>query len=238
MKPDTAYLRWTLNERIQHWVLASSFFVLVVTGFQLRYPNVWWAKLLSGGEFLFNLRGVLHRTAGAIMLGIGFYHIVYMAATSRGLQLSRYLIPKKQDLNDLTQYLGYNFGLKKHPPKFGHFNYMEKVEYFAVIWGTVIMGITGLMLWFETFTLTLFPKWSIDLLTVIHLYEAWLATLAIVVWHFYYVIFNPDVYPINTCMFDGRMSDRELRHEHTLLWQALQEQQSQHEQTKEDMETN
>jgi len=222
MKAKSFYIRWTLNERFQHWALAISFIVLVITGFQLKYPDAWWAKLLVGGEWLFDLRGLLHRIAGTVMLMLGFYHVYYMIATRRGRQLSKNLLPGKKDIRDLVQNMSYNLGLKQQPPEFGHFSYMEKTEYFALIWGVFLMGATGMMLWFEGLTLIFFPKWVIDLLTVIHLYEAWLATLAIVVWHFYYVIFNPEVYPLDTAMYDGKISDKMMRHEHGLEWQQLQ----------------
>ncbi len=217
------YVRWTLNERIQHWILAVSFILLVLTGFGLKYPDAWWVRSVSGVPWLFDLRGTLHRIAGGIFLALGVYHVVYMVGTRRGRELARAFRPTLKDLHDLVENVAFNFGLKKQAPRFGHFSYMEKVEYLALIWGAVIMGSTGLMLWFENLTLRVFPKWVIDLVTVIHLYEAWLATLAIVVWHFYLVIFNPDVYPLNTSMIDGKISERELRDEYFLEWQALQE---------------
>jgi formate dehydrogenase gamma subunit len=217
-----SYIRWSLNERIQHWVLVSSFILLILTGFGLRYPNAWWVRPLAGIEWLFDLRRLLHRIAAGAFLLLGAYHIFYIIGTRRGRYLFDALRPKLQDVRDLVQNISYNFGLQKHPPQFEHFSYMEKTEYFALIWGAVIMGVTGLMLWFEGVTLRMFPKWVIDLVTVIHLYEAWLATLAIVVWHIYYVIFNPDVYPLNTSMLDGKISEKEFRDEYTLEWQELQ----------------
>ncbi|MFQ5750527.1 MAG: formate dehydrogenase subunit gamma [bacterium] len=218
----SSYIRWSVNERVQHWFMAVSFIILVLTGFGLKYPESWWVRPFAGIEWLFNLRGLLHRIAGGVFLVLGFYHVYYMIGTRRGRRLATAFRPRVQDLRDLGQNLAYNFGLSKHPPQFEHFSYMEKAEYLALIWGAVIMGVTGLMLWFEEMTLNFFPKWVIDLVTVIHLYEAWLATLAIVVWHFYYVIFNPDVYPINTSMIDGKITEKDFRHEYTSEWQKLQ----------------
>ncbi|MCG8606191.1 cytochrome b/b6 domain-containing protein [bacterium] len=217
------FVRWTLNERIQHWVLAVSFILLVLTGFGLKYPQAWWVRPLAGIEWLFDLRGLLHRIAGAIFILLGGYHVIYMLRTPRGQNLLRAFRPGLQDVRDLRQNLAYNFGLRPDRPQFGHFSYIEKAEYIALIWGAIIMGVTGIMLWFEGLTLLFFPKWVIDLLTVIHLYEAWLATLAIVVWHFYSVIINPDVYPLNTGMINGQITDKELRQEYTLEWKQLQE---------------
>jgi cytochrome b subunit of formate dehydrogenase len=219
---SVAYIRWSLNERIQHWVLAASFILLVLTGFALKYPESWWVRPIAGIEWFFDLRGLVHRICGVVFLLLGIYHVGYMFGTARGRQLLAGLRPNLQDLRDVGQNLAYNFGLAKHPPQFSHFSYIEKIEYFALIWGAVIMGVTGLMLWFEGTTLKIFPKWALDLITVIHLYEAWLATLAIVVWHFYYVLFNPDVYPLNTSMLDGKITEKEQRDEYFLEWQAIQ----------------
>jgi hypothetical protein len=76
------------------------------------------------------------------------------------------------------------------------------------------MGVTGLMLWFKVQFGTWFPRWWLDIATAIHFWEAVLATLAIVVWHFYQVVFEPDVYPMNWAWWDGRISEEEFAHEH------------------------
>ena len=80
------------------------------------------------------------------------------------------------------------------------------------------MTVTGFALWFENQTLRWFYKWLLDLATLIHYYEAWLAFLAIVVWHLYQTIANPDVYPMNWTWLHGRISEQQLRHEHRAEW--------------------
>ncbi|MFQ5864969.1 MAG: formate dehydrogenase subunit gamma [bacterium] len=217
------YLRWIRNERIQHWILACSFIVLVITGFALKYPDAWWVRPFIGSDFVFNLRGLLHRIAGSAFIGLGIYHIGYLLLTRRGRSQIKALCPRIQDLRDALQNFAFNLGLSKRRPRFGHYSYIEKVEYWALVWGALIMSGTGFMLWFEELTLTLFPKWVIDLLTVIHLYEAWLATLAIVVWHFYMVLFKPEIYPIDLSMITGEISEEMLREEHFLEYMQMQE---------------
>jgi formate dehydrogenase gamma subunit len=217
------YVRWTKNERLQHWILAISFLVLVITGFALKYPDTWWVRPFIGSELVFNLRSVLHRIAGVVFIALGLYHIGYISFTRRGRQQILALRPRIQDVRDALKNFAFNLGLGKQRPQFGHYSYIEKVEYWALVWGAVIMGGTGLMLWFEEWTLTLFPKWVLDLLTVIHLYEAWLATLAIVVWHLYSVIFRPDIYPIDLSMVTGEISEEQLREEHPLEFMELQQ---------------
>jgi formate dehydrogenase gamma subunit len=220
---DGRYIRWTRNERIQHWLLAISFIVLVLTGFGLKYPDAWWVRPLAGVEWLFDLRGWLHRVAGGAFLLLCAYHTCYMVLTARGRLLCAAMAPTRKDIADLIRNMLYNLTGRGAPPKFLHFSYMEKLEYFALIWGTVIMGATGVMLWFQDFTLRFFPVWVIDLITVIHLYEAWLATLAILIWHLYYVVFNPDVYPLNRTIVNGEIEKEELQREYALEWEEMEE---------------
>ena len=112
------------------------------------------------------------------------------------------------------QMVKYNLGLARERPQFGRFTYAEKMEYFALVWGTLVMVVTGLALWFEVSFLNRFPFWSFQLATIVHYYEAILATLAIVVWHFYFTMFNPDVFPISKAMITGELSREEMEREH------------------------
>jgi hypothetical protein len=98
-------------------------------------------------------------------------------------------------------------------PSYPKFNYAEKAEYWALVWGTVVMAVTGVALWAHNLMLEYLPKWFTDVATAIHYYEAILATLAIVVWHFYAVIFDPDVYPLKWTVLTGRASAHEVREE-------------------------
>ncbi len=120
-----------------------------------------------------------------------------------------------KDLLDLRANLRhYLKGSEK--PAFGRFGYGEKIEYWALIWGTVIMGITGIMLWAKVSVAHFLPRWWLDIATAVHFYEAVLATLAIVVWHFYQVFFDPDVYPMNWAWWDGQMEEHHYKEEHAL----------------------
>jgi formate dehydrogenase gamma subunit len=208
------YERWTRVERYQHWILAVAFIILVITGFALKYPEAGWVQPLLILEGQFALRGWIHRIAAVVMVVLSFYHIGYMLFTPRGRFLLKAFVPSRQDWADLKDNFRFLLGKRPAPPAFDHFSYMEKAEYWALVWGTVVMAVTGFLLWFENLALKIFPLWMMEVFTVIHLYEAWLATLAIFVWHFYYVIFNPEVYPLNQSMIDGKMSEREMEREH------------------------
>jgi cytochrome b subunit of formate dehydrogenase len=115
----------------------------------------------------------------------------------------------------------FNCGLSSKKPQFGRFSYIEKSEYWALVWGTAVMALTGFILWFENTFIGLITKLGWDVARLVHFYEAWLATLAIIVWHIYYVIFNPDVYPMNLAWLTGTLSEEEMREEHPLELRAL-----------------
>lgn len=210
------YLRWTRSERVQHWVLAASFVILVISGFALTYPESWWAYPFYAGSDRFDMRGTTHRMAATVYLALCLYHLIYLAATPRGRSQFKALRLSRQDFADLKQQFLYNLGKTTAAPRYGRFTYWEKFEYWALVWGSIVMVVTGLLLWFENLSLRVLPLWFLDLSTIIHFYEAALASLAIVVWHFYFVIFNPDVYPFNFSMCNGYLTKQEMEHEHAL----------------------
>ena len=117
----------------------------------------------------------------------------------------------------------YYLGLSPEKPKFGRFNYAEKAEYWALVWGTALMGLTGTMLWAKVQVGNLLARWWLDAATAVHFYEAILATLAILVWHLYQVIFDPDVYPMNSAWKDGKMPAEQYKEEHELDTETLAE---------------
>ncbi|MEX2043890.1 MAG: cytochrome b/b6 domain-containing protein [Opitutus sp.] len=216
------YLRMTVNERVQHAILVVSFVLLVITGFMLRYPEAWWVVAIGNlSANTFELRSLIHRIAGVVMVAAGFWHVYYLAFTVPGRSLFRDLMPKWRDVTDPWHVLKYNVGLAPTKPAFGRFSYIEKAEYWALVWGTVLMGVTGVVLWFENTSMALVTKLGFDISRTIHFYEAILATLAIIVWHFYFVIFNPDVYPMNLSWLTGRMSEKEMLEEHPLELERL-----------------
>jgi len=206
-------LRMSLSQRWQHVMLASSFIVLALTGFALKFPDSWLARLLGANE---SFRRWTHRFAGVVLLLVGAWHIIYLLTTADGRRLVKDLFPVKKDLADMWCAARYLTGWSREKPKIGRFGYAEKMEYWAVVWGTVIMGVTGLMIWFKMDVTAFLPRWIVDVALAIHYYEALLACLAIVVWHFYHVIFDPDVYPLNPACWDGRVSEEWQKQEHPL----------------------
>lgn len=213
---DTAFERFTVNERLQHAVLLVAFTVLVITGFALKFPESWWARPLIQVEGGYRIRAWTHRGAGLLLCVASAYHLVYLLGTQRGRAQLRALAPRLRDVGDAVRMVAFNLGLRPARPWFDRFTYGEKLEYWAVVWGTAVMAATGFMMWFQSPAMSMSgsPLWILDLATVIHYYEAWLATLAIIVWHLYSVLFRADVYPMSWVWLTGRVSGTQMAEEH------------------------
>lgn len=205
-------VRMNLWFRIVHWCVMLSFPTLVFTGFALKYPESWWSApfLLWGRHEAF--RGTLHRAAAVVLIAATLSHLVHLALSRRDRGFLRAMLPKWKDMNDLVGVMRCNLNLSREEPQFGKFNYAEKMEYWAFLWGTAVMALSGFLLWFNNFALRHFPKWITDAATAVHWYEALLATFSILLWHFYMVIFDPLVYPMDTAWLDGKVPAGHYRH--------------------------
>jgi thiosulfate reductase cytochrome b subunit len=195
--------RMTVNERWQHGLLLVSFFALVWTGFALRYSESFWAQPLVVWEARWPLRAWVHRGAAIVLLAAAALHLLYLATNPEARRRWRHFLPRTTDWIEFRERLLFNLGLRQERPRLSDMSYVEKIEYWAVVWGTALMAITGLVLWSNDFTLRHLTKWFLDVAGVIHYYEAILATLAIVVWHFYSVLLDPDQYPMEWTWITG-----------------------------------
>lgn len=206
--------RFTTGQIVQHGILLVTFVVLAVTGFLLAYPDMAWSRLLAGLGLSESVRRLVHRGAAVILLATGLYHVVWIWATPYGRAELKRILPRPRDLSEIVQSLAYYLGRRESLPAAGKYDYPAKIEYWAVVWGTLVMGVTGLILWFPVLATSFLPFWAVKVSEVVHLLEAWLATLAILVFHFFFVFAHPDVYPLSLSMWNGRITEEEARHRH------------------------
>ena len=206
------YIRFTTIERIEHALLLSSLTILALTGIPQKYALQPWA------EWLLNALGgvesvrIIHRVAAVVLMLETIYHggvVTYRVLITR-VRLT--MLPGWKDVLDGLQALAYNFGLAKSRPAMGRYNFGEKLEYWAVIWGTVMMVATGFMLWNPIATTNFLPGQVIPAAKAAHGGEALLAVLSIVTWHAYHV----HVRTFNKSMFTGRIPHHEMAEEHGL----------------------
>jgi cytochrome b subunit of formate dehydrogenase len=212
-RSQPGYERLNRPERLQHLLLLTTFFTLVITGFALKFK---WSLPFVSDEVNVALRGWGHRIAALLMIATSVYHLFYAAFTARGRGHVWRMLPRWKDAQDIAGTIRYFLGLADHKPKFDRFSYVEKAEYLALVWGTVVMAVTGFLLWFEGEALRHIPMWGLDVATLVHYYEAILATLAIIVWHLYYVFANPDFAPMSFTWIDGKLTRELMEHEHAL----------------------
>ncbi len=204
------YVRFTLGQRIEHIIVLTSFTVLAVTGLPQKFVGAAWAQWMIAAMGGIELVRVIHRVAAtALMLGT-VLHIVTVGYRVFVERVRLSMLPGLADVGEALHAFLHNLGLRKAPPQAGRYNFGEKLEYWALVWGTVVMIITGFMLWNPIATTRWLPGQFIPAAKAAHGGEALLAVLAIIIWHMYHV----HVRRFNRSMFTGRMTEHEMLEEH------------------------
>jgi formate dehydrogenase gamma subunit len=212
-----SWRRFTLAQRIEHLVLALSFTLLGVTGLVQKYA------LNSLSEWLIGVMGgiqstrILHRWAAIVFALLTVYHIIAVAYRLFVRRVPATLFPTAKDIKDGFHSLRYSLFLSKNPPKMPRYNFAEKLEYWALIWGGIIMMVTGFMLWNPLITTAFLPGQFIPAAKAVHGAEAVLAVLAILVWHFY----NVHMKMFNKSMFTGKLTKHQMEEEHGAEWDEI-----------------
>jgi len=218
---EGTHRRFPTGLTIGHMVLTVAFIALSVSGFALRYPEAWWAKVIFPGEAGLAARGVVHRIAAVVLVGIAVSNACYLLFTRSGRRELLALWFRIKDLKDVFWNLGYAFGLARKEPRFDRYSYIEKFEYWGMWWGTLLMIVTGFCMWFANTFLKFLPKLALDVVALIHFYEAWLAVLTIIIWHLYYMIFDPHTYPMNWSWITGHITEEDFKARHPLEYERI-----------------
>jgi cytochrome b subunit of formate dehydrogenase len=243
IRDDEVFLRMNLTERIQHWVLILSFSLLVLTGLPLMFYELRFFRTIFSYGRVFYIRGIVHRVAAVLLIADILWHFGYTILTRRGRENFRELLPGLKDVRDAVALFGYNVGLTgwlyrkgvlrrfmdrhpfwkfERPPDYGRYNFIEKLEYLSVAWGSLVMILSGFFMWNVELSLSLFPLWVHDIFVIAHGYEAMLAFLAIIIWHMYNVHLNPEVFPMSRIWLDGRITGHQLKTLHALEYEKIE----------------
>jgi cytochrome b subunit of formate dehydrogenase len=212
MSENRRYLRFPLSHRIEHWVLFVSFTTLALTGLVQKFATLGISQaiigLLGGVETV----RIIHRIAAALMMVEAVYHLGTLTYRLFVLRVSPSILPGKSDFVAFWHELLHILGFRKRKAQQGRYTFAEKAEYWFLIWGTLVMGITGFILWNPIATSKLLPGQVIPAAKAAHGGEALLAVLAIAVWHMYHV----HIRSFNKSMFTGYLSEEEMLDEHPL----------------------
>ena len=215
------FQRFNRNFRFQHMVMFSSVIILIITGMPIKFPNFILSRVFMNLWGGINNSTIVHRIGAGMLIYFMVHHLLYTILSRDGRRDFMLLIPMPKDIRDAVQNIRYFLGKTGERPKFGRFSYIEKFDYWAVYWGCVIMIGSGAFLWGESIALKYFPKFVLDIAHEMHSDEALLATLAIVIWHFYNVHFNPDRFPGTLMWWHGEISEHEIKEMHPLEYEEI-----------------
>jgi len=227
------FFRFTVNQRLQHIVLASTVIVLVLTGMPLKFHDMLWASYLYNRFGGISLAPIIHRVAGVILLLLFGYHLVYIGykffagevlpLKRRGelgpvslfkAVLRQPMIPNINDLKGLLDLMKYLLFLTREKPRGARFTWKEKFDYWAPFWGIVIIGTSGMIMWGQELATRILPGEVIGYALIAHSDEALLAALFLFIWHWYNVHFSTSVFPMGTVFLTGYLSEELMVEEH------------------------
>ena len=204
------YRRFNVFHRWMHFLVFVSFTVLVFTGMPLKYKDTEWARWsmdLFGGV---TAAGVYHRIAAIVTVfywTLEFTFMVVMVLRSRGklLRSPGSMMFGKKDLEDMIGMFAWFFG-KGPKPQFDRYTYWEKFDYMSLMAGTVIIGMTGFMMWFPLWFTKVLPGIFLNIALVIHSNEALLAMGVIFIFvHFFSAHVKPESFPLDKVIFTGSL---------------------------------
>lgn len=231
---NTTYLRFGLFHRFGHFLIIVSFFGLVLTGMPLVFKDYAWAHYLYNLMGGYPMAGSIHRVCALITFFAAFLHFAFLAfetlvRKNRNIFWGHdSLLIQPRDLLNILGDLLWFFRLGKRP-KFDRWIYWEKFEYLSLMWGTLVMGVTGFILWFPVQSASLVPvriASYVDLPSialVAHRYEALLAAGFIFTIHFLHTHLLPENIPVDEAMFTGRVEEGHFKHERGAYYERLKE---------------
>ena len=206
---------------IEHWLNAGTFIMLVITGLAQKFHGYGisqWIIMTFGG---IDTTRLVHRYCGVALTILTFQHIL---VASFGILFKKWqpsMVIHLKDFRDAIDNIRYYLGLSEQPARCDRYDYKQKFEYWGVVVGGMLMAATGLALWFPTMVTRLLPGQLIPVSKALHSNEALLAFLVIVTWHIYNAIFSPEVLPLDTVIFTGKISRERMIHEHPLEYERM-----------------
>ncbi|MFQ6014469.1 MAG: formate dehydrogenase subunit gamma [Anaerolineae bacterium] len=210
-------VRFDVRQRIEHLLVTLCTAILALTGLPQKFHDETWARWLISTMGGIEVTRTFHRNFAIILTVVAVYHVlnVVYQIFSRRARLT--MMPTAKDVSDAFVMLRYFMGRSKEKPQFDRYSFGEKFEYWALVWGLVIMGITGFIVWFPTKVTIYFSGEIVPAAKMAHGWEALLAVLALITWHSW----NVHLRKFDTSIFTGRLSKMEMMEEHPLEYARI-----------------
>jgi len=209
-------VRFSKKQRVEHFIVMLLFTLLALTGFPQKFYEARWAGFIVNAIGGLDRVRFIHRMAGLLFSVATIFHIVLITFLALARRAGMTMVPTRRDFSDAIQQIGWYLGLAKEPAKFDRYDYRQKFEYWGMLIGSLVMVVTGLILYLPLLFTRFFPGEAIPVAQVAHSNEGLMAFLVVITWHIYNAHLSPDVFPFDTCIFTGKISVDRMHHEHPL----------------------
>jgi len=217
--------RYSAHIVLQHFLIFTTFIILVSTGIPLHYADLFWAPYLISIFGGIDNAQLIHRSAAFVMIGACVYHLLTIVGSTilkiikKEFDIRRTQVPMPKDLFDLIHDVKYFLGFEPYRPKMEKFMYKQKLHYLAILWGSFVLISAGTALLYPEYIVVLWPfdpRFIQDLARIMHADEAVLALIVIAFWHLSNVHIVPGRYPAQWTVFTGRITREHQIEEHFL----------------------
>jgi cytochrome b subunit of formate dehydrogenase len=213
---DAYVLRFTLSQRIEHFVTMVVFSLLCLTGLPQKFFDTGWAAWLVSFFGGIDSTRWIHRICGIVLALSTVVHFANGIHAMLSKRVGFTMVPTRKDFEDAILQLRYYLGATDKHPQYDRYDYKQKFEYWGLVAGNIIMVATGFILFFPAETASFLPGDIIPAAKLAHSNEGLMAFLVITIWHIFNAHLNPDVFPFDASIFTGRISRERMQHEHPL----------------------
>jgi len=234
------YLKLNPSQKLQHYILAITFVLLVVTGFPLKFYYYPWADPVIQFFGGLTVTRIIHRISGVTMVALFFYHWYYLfkhmfrlyvipAVKTKSFSFKELVLfiyyspmfPRWKDITDFFDFVKFVLFITNKRPEHERFHWREKFDYWAVFWGIPVLGLTGVLLWYPAWATSYLPGWAVNISYIAHSDEALLAVSVIFIWHMYNAHLNYDKFPMSPLFITGYLPEDLMKHEYYIEWKRI-----------------
>ncbi len=211
--------RFSARERAEHIVVMLLFTILCVTGLPQKFFEATWARWLINSLGGVDVIRWWHRFAGVTFAGMTLLHLALALKQALSGRGSFSMVPNRKDFRDAVTTIRYYLGLTNEQARFDKFDYRQKFEYWGLVMGAFIVIGSGLVLLYPIPVTNVLPGEVVPAAKVAHSNEGLLAFLVVIIWHIYNSHLSPDVFPMDTSIFTGKISEHRMKHEHAIEYE-------------------